>query len=322
MQDYSMYPDSLRNFLYYMRTIKGRSPKTVDEYGLDLRLFLKYIKLLRSGCRDYEKIDNTDITDIDIKFLQKTTLGEVYDFLNYTAEVRKNDNAARARKISAVRSFFKYMTAKTGELKENPVKELDSPRIRQSLPKYLSLQESRNLLECVVGKTKERDYAIITLFLNCGLRLSELVGINISDVESDTLKVLGKGNKERSVYLNEACRNAISAYLAVRGLKEIKDQKALFLSSRGMRISPKTVQWLVKRQLEAAGLAEKGYSAHKLRHTAATLMYRYGKADVRVLQEILGHVSLSTTQIYTHVENEQVREAIINNPLSGEKSKK
>ena len=244
----------------------------------------------------------------------------------YTSSVRNNGASARARKLSAIKAFFKFLTVKTGKLKENPAQNIESPKKKQSLPKYLSLEESIDLLSAVhydtQSKTRERDFAIITLFLNCGMRLSELVGINLYDIDKDmrSLRILGKGNKERIVYLNEACKDAILSYMKARSqvphYDTCKEKNALFLSSRAKRISVKTVQYVVYKYLNAAGLEYKHFSTHKLRHTAATLMYQTGNVDIRVLKDILGHEQLNTTQIYTHVSNKSMESAANENPLA------
>lgn len=315
-------PLILREFLGYTETIKGKSPKTVEEYFLDLRTFFRFMKKkwnLVEPSIDFEEIS---IEDIDLELVSKVTLSDVYEYMNYVAAERDNHAATRARKASSLRAFFKYLTNKTGQLKENPVLELDTPKLKKSLPKYLTLEQSLELLNSVEGPYKERDYCILTLFLNCGMRLSELVGLNLSDVHRDrTLRICGKGNKERIVYLNDACLAAIQDYLKVRPVDHVKDRNALFLSKRLQRISPKTVQYLVKKHLEDIGLEGQGYSVHKLRHTAATLMYQHGGVDIRVLKDILGHENLGTTEIYTHLSNQQMEQAADSNPLSHVKQK-
>lgn len=310
-------PPSVREFLVYMDTIKGKSPKTVSEYFYDLRTFLRYIKLRKGLVDKKTPIDSISIIDVDIDLLKSITLSDIYDFFGFISSARQNASAARARKVSCLRSFFKYLSNKAGYLENNPAKELESPKIKSSLPRYLSLEEAITLLTGIKGEHKERNLAIITLFLNCGLRLSELVGISLNDIDksNNSLRVLGKGNKERIVYLNDSCVRAIDKYKEVRPIDGVKDKNALFLSEKKQRISPKTVQWLVKKHIKEAGLDENRYSAHKLRHTAATLMYRNG-TDVRALQAILGHENLGTTQIYTHVDDDKLKEAADNNPLN------
>lgn len=262
---------------------------------------------------DFEKIE---CGDIDTDFIRGITLDDMYEYLMYANSDRDNNANARARKVSSLKSFFNYLSTKAHLLQVNITKELDSPKIPSKLPVFLSLDESRELLENIDGEFKVRDYCIITLFLNCGMRLSELVGINISDIHGDRLTVTGKGNKQRTVYLNEACRAAIRQYMEVRPTDSAKDRRALFLSKQKTRISNNMVYKMVKKNLERAGLDTNVYSPHKLRHTAATLMYKYGSVDVRALQEILGHEHLSTTQIYTHIDQQQLRDAIDKNPLA------
>ncbi len=302
-------PFVYREFLMYMQSIKGKSINTVHEYALDLNVFFKFMK-------EYRHLENPeDISDLDYTFVNTIELIDLYAYLTYMAEKRGNIASTRARKVACLRSYFKYLSSKAKHIDDNPAKELDTPKTKQSLPRYLSLDESKDLLSSVEGKNKYRDYAILTLFLNCGLRLSELVNINMNDFQDDFLIVTGKGNKERVIYLNEACLSAVGNYLRVRPVENVIDKKALFLSNRLTRISNKTVQWLVKKYIKSAGLDESKYSVHKLRHTAATLMYKYANTDLRTLQEILGHNQLATTQIYTHVDDDQRRNAIKNNPL-------
>lgn len=319
-------PPILRDFLTYHETIRGHSAATVNEYFLDLRNFLRYLKVSRNLVDRDTELDEINIMDIDAKFLQQVTLVEVYEYLAYLSRDRvKNRNAediqygltaaSRARKIAAIRSFFKYLTAKAHILEDNPIADLDSPKIPKTLPRYLSLEESQRLLAAVDGKNRERDYCIICLFLNCGLRISEIVGLNLSDVRQDHLRIMGKGSKERMVYLNEACTEALSDYLLVRSNLAAIDKNALFLSNRRKRMSTDAVHAMVKKTLKQAGLDPEKYSSHKLRHTAATLMLNNG-VDVRTLQEVLGHENLNTTQIYTHVDNSGLRVAAAANPLA------
>ncbi len=325
--DYDELPKLVRDFVAYKQTIQNRSKKTMDEYALDLRTFFRYLVLERSGTKIENLTDEefaaVDISGLDIRFISTVTPEDIYSFLSYASSSRSNQWSARARKLSAIKSFYKYLTVGIRATENNPAKNIEGPQKKKSLPKFLSLSESERLLEAVradtLSKTKERDYAILVLFLNCGMRLSELVGINLSDIdrEMESLRVVGKGSKERLIYLNDACRDALRAYLRVRASDEqIKDKNALFLSSRHSRISNKTVQWLVYKYLGAAGLEHKHFSTHKLRHTAATLMYQSGNVDVRVLKDILGHEQLNTTQIYTHVSDESMKRAIAANPLA------
>ncbi|HPO77673.1 tyrosine recombinase XerC [Thermoclostridium caenicola] len=313
---YEDMPDIAVEFLNYMLTIKGKSIKTVQEYYYDLRTFFRYIKLTtRPGFKDAD-FDTIDVRDITLDDIKKIDLADLYSFMSFISRFRGNSAVTRARKVACLRSFYKYLFTKVKLIDYNPAAELDSPKVVHRLPKYLNVDESIQLLESVEGKNQERDYAILVLFLNCGLRLSELVGINLSNIRGDTLTVIGKGNKERTIYLNQACLDAINAYLRVRPVEGVKDKNALFLSERKQRISPKTVQYLVKKYLGAAGLDTQKYSTHKLRHTAATLMYKHGHVDIRALQAILGHESIATTEIYTHIDDDQLRRAVESNPLS------
>ncbi len=306
----SEQPLVYREFLMYMQSIKGKSLSTVKEYALDLRIFFQFM-IKYKNLPENKKVEN-----LDFKFVDSIELLDLYAYLTYMTEERKNMASSRARKVACLRSYFKYMSSKAKYISDNPAKELDSPKTKQSLPRYLSLDESKKLLSVVDGEFKYRDYAILTIFLNCGLRLSELVNINLNDFKDDILIVTGKGNKERVIYLNDACMSSIRNYLRVRPVDGVIDKKALFLSKRLTRISNKTVQWLVKKYIKDAGLDETKYSVHKLRHTAATLMYKYAETDLRTLQEILGHNQLATTQIYTHIDDEQRRNAVKNNPLA------
>ncbi|MCH3972026.1 MAG: tyrosine recombinase XerC [Oscillospiraceae bacterium] len=311
-------PVIIKQFLGYLQTIKGKSPRTVEEYYLDLRTFFRYLKQQRDPSLHDKPLSVIHIDDIDLNFVKSVTLTETYEYMNYLAEVRHNGPSARSRKCCSLRAFFNYLTSKAHLLEENPIRDLESPKVKRSLPKYLTLNQSIDLLKQVSGPYKERDYCILMLFLNCGMRLSELVGININDIRrgSNTLRIVGKGNKERIIYLNEACLHAIDNYLKVRPKDHLKDKYALFISRQNKRISPKTVQYLVKKYLSGIQLGGPGYSVHKLRHTAATLMYQVGNVDIRVLQEILGHENLGTTEIYTHLSSKQMQKAAEANPLS------
>lgn len=315
-------PPLLRDFVSHELAIKNKSELTVDEYALDLTLFFRFLKRQRNPGSPAPEFDKVDISDIDIDFLKTVGLTDAYAFLSYCKSERNNDAAARARKTSSIRAFFKYLCVQRKLLDENPMQELETPKLKKAQPKYLTLEESLRLLDSVDGKYKERDYCILTLFLNCGLRLSELVSINYTDIkDNNTLTVTGKGNKQRTVYLNDACMTAIKNYMAVRPVDCVaqKDKTALFLSSRYQRISPKTVQHMVYSYLDKCGLGDRGLSVHKLRHTAATLMYQHGNVDVLVLKEILGHENLGTTEIYTHIVDEQLQKASEANPLASVK---
>jgi site-specific recombinase XerD len=315
-QLYDGSPKTIKDFLIYMETIRGKSPKTVNEYALDLRTFFRFIKRQRGLCTAETDFQEIPVQDVDNLLISSVTLEDIYEYLVYIRGERQNIASTRARKVSSLRSFYKYACEKAGIVKDNPTRNLETPKKKRSLPKYLSLEESIDVLNGVDGTNKERDYCIFTLFLNCGMRLSELVGIDQGDIQKDYIRVTGKGNKERNIYINNACINSIESYKKVRPCDNIKDKNAFFLSRFKKRISPKTVQWIVKKFLAQAGLDGKGYSVHKLRHTAATLMYQQGGVDIRVLKEILGHESLSTTEIYTHVSSAQAKSAINSSPLA------
>lgn len=319
-------PPILRDFLVYHETIQGHSHRTVDEYFLDLRNFFRFLKLDKGRVARNTPLDQISIDDVDLELVGSVTLSDVYSYMNYLSRdrvVHPNSPdqrhglaaSARARKVAAIRSFYKYLTNKAKLLSENPVQDLDSPHLKKSLPRYLDLEESVSLLDHVDGANQARDYCILTLFLNCGLRISELVGLNVTDVRGNQLRVLGKGNKERMLFLNEACQSALEDWLTERSMLTLVDQNALFVTLQNRRrISRAAVHKLVKKHLAAAGLDSTQYSAHKLRHTAATLMLQNG-VDVRTLQEVLGHDHLNTTQIYTHVDNDDLRTAARANPL-------
>ncbi|MDD6201083.1 MAG: tyrosine recombinase XerC [Firmicutes bacterium] len=326
MQRYHDCPTVLREFLTYHETIKGQSPRTISEYYLDLRMFFRFMKLMRGDMPIHTRLEDIDIKDVDLEFIRGITTADIFDFLAYLANDRTPNPdspapaygispAARARKLSALKSFYKYLTVRTKQLTENPVADLEYPKLRKSLPKYLTLEQSSALLQAVSGPNEKRDYAILMLFLNCGIRRSELVGLNLTDVYEDRIRVIGKGNKERIVYFGSACRKAIDAYLPERSKKVLTDNRALFGSRDGNRISVTAVHRLVKKALLQAGLDATQFSAHKLRHTAATMMLS-GGVDVKTVQEVLGHENLNTTQIYTHIESTELKIAAEANPLS------
>jgi site-specific recombinase XerD len=324
MRIISNAPQIIKDFLVYMEIIKGKSPKTVDEYYIDLRTFFRFMKKVKGLVSPSIEFINISIEDLDIKLIKSVTLSDIYEYMNYISSERGNNANTRCRKVSSLRSYYNYLTNKAGVIKDNPAKELDSPKKKVTLPKHLTLEESIDLLNAIDGKNKERDYCIITLFLNCGMRLSELVGLNIKDVNfvAKTLKVIGKGNKERIIYLNDACCEALKDYYEKRPEVGLKDKNAIFISRLMKRISPKTVQFIIYKYIDQAGLDGKGLSTHKLRHTAATLMFQHGKTDIRVLQKLLGHENLGTTQIYTHVSDTQLQDAANSSPLAKVKMRK
>ena len=325
MERFSDCPQVLREFLTYHDTIKGQSPKTIEEYYLDLRMFLRFMVLVKNEMPYQTPLESISIKHVDLKFLESITVSDIFDFLSYLANDRVNPEAdyaetgigtaARARKLSAIKSFYKYLTVRTKQLAVNPVQDFEFPKIRKSLPKYLTLEECRRLLEAVKGPNEKRDFAILMIFLNCGIRRAELVGLNLTDIYDDRIRVVGKGNKERIVYMGSACKRAIDDYLVERNQIVLNDNRALFGSRDKNRISVSAVHRLVKKHLLAAGLDATQFSAHKLRHTAATLMLSNG-VDVKTVQEVLGHENLNTTQIYTHIENTELQIASEANPIS------
>ena len=317
----------IKDFLYYMQTVKGRAPSTVDQYYVDLRTFFRFIKHHKGIVPPTVEFADIKVDDVDLDLIASVTLFDAYEFMNYLQRVRQNDKAARARKTTAIKSFYHYLHIKKGLLKTDPLENLDRPpqREKNPLPKYLTLEQSIELLNAVDGRFKERDYCILTFFLNCGMRLAELVSMNYNDIRSDhTAQITGKGNKKRIVYFNDACMSAYQDYMRVRPVEGVRaeDKYALFLSSHNRRISREMVQKIVYKYLEKIGLDAQGYSVHKLRHTAATLMYQHGNVDIRVLKDVLGHEQLSTTEIYTHLDSSQIERAAKSNPLSKVKPKK
>lgn len=309
---YNDVPQFVKNFLIYIETIKGQSSKTVTSYYYDIRTFLRFL-IYRNGVDcDFEKID---VSNVDLKTVADVTLTDLYEYMAYINRSRGNSACARARKVSSLKTFYGYLHAKMNLIDSDPTANLDSPKIGKRQPVYLDLESSKKLLKAAIDQNP-RDYCIITLLLNCGMRVSELVGINISDIRSDTLRVIGKGNKERTIYLNDSCKSALNKYLEVRPHEGVKDRDALFLNGQKARLGVRGVQLIIKKYLGLAGLDTEKYTTHKLRHTAATLMYKYGNVDVLALQEILGHVSVATTQIYTHTDEQHLKNAVDSNPLS------
>ncbi|MBR4656508.1 MAG: tyrosine-type recombinase/integrase [Oscillospiraceae bacterium] len=326
MERYTDCPLILREFLSYHETIKGQSKRTISEYHLDLRMFLRFMKLIKREMPYDTDLETISIRDVDLAFIRTITVTDVFDFLSYLAndrvvhessftESKGINSSSRARKLSAIKSFFKYLTVHTRQLEQNPVQDMEYPKLRKALPRYLTLEQSAALLRSVDGPNKTRDFAILMIFLNCGVRRSELVNLNISDIYEDRIRVVGKGNKERIVYMGSSCKAAIDAYLIERNQIVLTDNRALFGSRDHNRISVSAVHRLVKKHVLEAGLDPEKLSAHKLRHTAATLMLQNG-VDVKTVQEVLGHENLNTTQIYTHIENTELKIASEANPIS------
>lgn len=319
-------PDFFLDYILYITVTKSLSSRTVQEYYLDIRLFLKYLRIMKEPqFQDVNDLQSIPIRDLSIALLDQVCLQDLYNYLYYVTEERENHDRARGRKVSALRSFFGYLCHHQNSISQDPTKRLELPSPKKALPRYLTLEQSQQLLQAVDSAYPERDYCILTLFLNCGIRLSELVGLNMTDIDfkETKMRVLGKGDKERMVYLNDACIAALQAYLQVRELPEGSTEKAVFLSKRHTRISKRRVQQIVENSLAQAYLDGQGYSTHKLRHTAATLMYQYGDVDALTLKEVLGHASTSTTEIYTHLSNQILKTATDSSPLAHfEKSKK
>ena len=329
-EEIKTFPRILRDYADHLFAVKGISPNTVCEYLSDLRTFFRYIINENSKSPlpldEFETISISEIDDEDVK---RVRTGDIMRFLVFVGQDKKNSTTTRQRKLSSLRSFFQYAVNRLHIIEVSPVANVDSPKKGKTLPKYLTVEESVRLLEAVksdsYSKTTVRDFAIVTLFLNTGMRLSELVGLNLTSFKPDlsSVTVVGKGNKERVIYLNDAARRAVAEYLRQRLDPRyiLTSDKAFFLSKRQQRISNKTVQWMVGKYLDLSGLGARGLSVHKLRHTAATLMYQSGKVDIRVLKDILGHEQLNTTQIYTHVVSRNLQEAMANNPLADVKIK-
>lgn len=314
-------PERLNEFINYLDTIKGKSKNTIEAYKIDLTVFFRFLKIYKGLVPNQIDFNEIVINDIDDEIIKKIKLSDLYAFISFTEKYRKNGPQARARKIATLKSFFRFLHGKARIIQENPALDLETPNTNKRQPIYLTLDQSITLLNSLdkSAKNYSRDYCILTLFLNCGMRLSELCGIDVAKIREDTLYIIGKGNKERTVYLNDACLNSISNYLLVRDASKVTietEKDALFISSKNRRINKRTVELLVKKYANMAGLNDNKYTPHKLRHTAATLMYKHGNVDIRSLQQILGHENVSTTQIYTHVDNEQLREAVKSNPLS------
>lgn len=309
-------PKSVDDFLNYLKNIKGRSLQTIRGYKSDLSLLFKFLVGVKENQEDFDKVDISEVND---EFIKNITLTDLYDFLNYIENNRSNGAYSRKRKVAAIKSFFKFLYSKIKVINEDITVELEAPKTEKRLPIYLTLDQSITVLNSMDKGKKNyyRDYCILTLFLNCGMRLSELCGIKLDKINGDTLTIIGKGDKERIVYLNDDCLKAINNYLRNRdGIKSTEENKKyLFLSNLGKPISKRSVEVLVKKHIENAGFRDKKYTPHKLRHTAATMYYKNG-ADIRSLQEILGHEDISTTQIYVHVDDETLRNIANNSPLS------
>lgn len=313
---FELAPSPMSDFLEYLTSIKGRSSRTVHEYFLDLRTFYKFLCIRFKLVPYNTDFEDIDFSVVDLNIIKKVSLFDLHAFISYIDKERGNSNRTKARKVACLKSYYRYLCNIVNLLNDNPADKLETPKGSKRLPVYLSLDESKKLLRTIDGQNLERNFAIITIFLNCGVRLSEIVSINLSNYKDDTLTVIGKGNKERTIYLNPACKFAIEEYMKVRPIPVVGSEDAMFLSNRKTRISQRAIQHFVEKYLKEAGLGDKHYSPHKLRHTAATLMYQYGNVDIVALQDILGHESVATTQIYTHINNERLKNAVKSNPLS------
>ena len=323
--DRSENPLFLNDYLTYLDVIKGRAKRTVLEYYQDIAIFLRWLFCVQTK-RPVSEAADVRIADVTVSMMAAVTLSTLYDYIRYLRDVRGNTPRSIGRRMSAVRSLFKYMTKTKGLLTVDPAQNIELPAVKRPLPRFLTLEESQRMLEEVEelpSADNLRDYAIVTLFLNCGFRLSELVGMNVGDIDfyNRQVRVLGKGSKERIVYLNDACLRAVDEYIKSRE-NPPEEPRALFLSRNHRRICKRRVQQIVEHALMASGLGGRGLSTHKLRHTAATLMYQYGDVDTLTLKEILGHESIATTEIYTHLSSQKRQDAVDSNPLAGEKRRK
>lgn len=317
-------PYFLNDFFTYQRVVLLKSEKTIDTYFIDLRIFLRYLKVKNGVVPPNTPFNMIDISDVPLEYIKSLTKLDILQYLNYVASDRKNTAKTRHRKLASLRLFFRCLHRDLELISEEPTKDVDYPKMHEHLPKFLTLDESIKLLENM--NTEDpfylRDYCIVTLFINCGMRLSELVGLNMQDVDLDerTMRLLGKGNKERIIHVNDACADAILTYLPTRKPSD-KEPNALFLSKQGSRITNRRVEQIVDNALRDSNLDNRGLSTHKLRHTAATLMYQHGNVDPLMLKEILGHKSISTTEIYTHISNDGLKQAMDASPLANIRNK-
>ncbi|MGL4546983.1 tyrosine-type recombinase/integrase [Eubacterium aggregans] len=302
----------------YLISVKGYSNNTVKSYQNDLIQFFRFLVMRRGQINSTgdtpTDFGDIEITTIDIPCLKNVSLPDIYAFLGFSTNTLDNVDSTRKRKTAAIRSLYHYLTFVCHIDMADPTQNLEIPKVKHRYPIYMTLDEALSLLRAVDGRYAERDLAIIILFLNCGMRLSELTHIKLSDIQDETLHIIGKGNKERNIFLNDACIEAIENYLKLR--PEEVESDYLFLSNRKQPISNRTVQVMVDKYIQKACLDVNKFSVHKLRHTAATLMHKYGQVDIRTLQKVLGHENISTTEIYTHIEDDEVRDALYKNPLA------
>ena len=313
-------PVILDDYLNYLLTIKGRSNLTVKEYYYDLKRFLKFIIMRKKlfGYNLNSDINEVSILSINKRYILDIDITDLHAYISYCDSYYNDSTKTKARKISAIKSWFKYLHNTVELIDKNPSEKLELPKLQKRNPVYLTLSESEKVINAIKLEENEfnraRDLCIILIFLTCGLRISELTGINIESIKDDKLNVIGKGNKERTVFLNENCLYAIKSYLKLRPITP--DTTALFISSHKKRISNRSIQIRLKKYIQLAGLDPNIYTPHKLRHTAATLMYKYGDVDIRTIQSILGHTSVATTQIYTHLDDDDIKKGISKNPIS------
>lgn len=314
-------------YVRYLEVIAGKSPNTAFSYYCDLRGFSRFMKRRRGLVPEDAELKDIDPKGLDTAFWGSVTKEDIYEYLYFLNRECGNKKSSTARRLASLHGFYDYLVNQVNKLTEDPTAAIKPPKQDKVLPKYLTAEQSMELLESTQTQSDfpERDYCMVVLFLNCGMRLSELVGMDLGDIdlEQRQIRLFGKGHKERMVYLNDACVDALQRYLSKRNTLEglQPKEKAVFVTRRRKeRISNRRVEQLVTGAMKAAGL--KGFSTHKLRHTAATLMYQTGNVDILTLKQLLGHSSVGTTQIYTHLQEFQVRAAIEENPLGKVERKK
>lgn len=317
------YPDCpplLDRYIKHSIAISNKAKRTVNSYVVDILLFLRFYARL-SG----KVAENTNLKDIKVKTMTDAeicavTADDIFSFLYFLADDRKNSPGTRKHKLSSLHSFYNYILLVEKAIDKNPVNYVERPSTKGLAtrpPKFLELDQSKALLKTIDGQFQERDYCMILLFLTCGMRLSELTRINLKDFSDKTLKIVGKGNKPRTVPLNQMCLEAIADYRAIRdGLPNLVDKDAMFVSKRtGKRIGNRQVEKIVTKYIAESGLQATGCTTHSLRHSAATMYYRAG-VDLQQIARILGHSSTKVTEIYTHIDESSLAEIIDNSPLA------
>lgn len=320
-------PEYLNNYLKYCQFILFYSETTVNEMYVDIKTFMRYL-IVKNNEKEYKNLTielfkEIEITDFNINTLNNIRPYDIEQYIYFLRYMLDNSEKTRNRKLSSLKRFFRYL-ADNNLIGNNPALHIKYAQSEKRLPKYLTLNESKTLLsKTITNETRNyiRDYAIECIFLNCCLRLSELVGINLTDIKLDemTLRVTGKGNKQRIIYLNEATKEAIEEYLKIRPKldKTKPDYNALFLSERKKRISRRNVQLITEKCLKNAFDGNiKNLHTHSLRHTGATLMHSENNANIVIIQKILGHKQLSSTEIYTHVTNKKMQKIMNNCTIS------